>query len=360
MAVRYGLIVALALGVLLAHWVGISRLRLGINTQVTQRLLPARIYTRVLLPTAPAHAVVTRPQPVAVVHQHVVPVRTKAETPTPDSMEALIVEKEVIEDQDGSPPAQGGTPTDQTAFSNSLSTGEVPSSEPAAPPQSSPQPPVSVHPPVDHWPPGTRLNYRLSGYYRGELYGRARVQWQRIDAVYETHIAIGIGIFASMTLTSQGKVTANGLVPDSYEEVRNGTARSVRLNTSSIALGDGRLVPRPDAVQDTASQFVELSHRFASGATPLQLGQSVALWLARPGGVDLWTYDIVEREVLETPRMGSLEAFRLKPRPIANPRGNISAEIWFAPSLAFLPVRIRINLGDSAFVDLLVDSIEQQ
>jgi hypothetical protein len=55
-----------------------------------------------------------------------------------------------------------------------------------------------------------------------------------------------------------------------------------------------------------------------------------------------------------------VQAFHLKPRPIANPRGNITAEMWFAPSLQYLPVRIRVNMGDDVNIDLIVDKIEQR
>ena len=54
-----------------------------------------------------------------------------------------------------------------------------------------------------------------------------------------------------------------------------------------------------------------------------------------------------------------VEAFHLKPRPIANPRGNITVEMWFAPSLQYLPVRIRVNMGEETYLDLMVDKIEQ-
>jgi hypothetical protein len=134
----------------------------------------------------------------------------------------------------------------------------------------------------------------------------------------------------------------------------------VRLGEESVTFNDGRTAPRPQGVQDTASQFVELSHRFATGQDILQVGRSVSFWMARPGAVDLWTYDIVEREMLQTRAFGPIEAFRLKPRPIANPRGNITAEMWFAPSLQYLPVRIRVNMGESTYVDLLVEKIEQR
>jgi hypothetical protein len=210
------------------------------------------------------------------------------------------------------------------------------------------------------WPADTRLTYRLGGYFRGELHGNARVQWQRQDNQYQTRVEIDLTLLASVTMISQGDVTPQALVPRIYEEFRRGGPRVARLGEDSITFNDGRTVPRPDGVQDTASQFVELSHRFATGQEVLEVGRSVSLWMARPGGVDRWIYDIVEREILQTPQLGPVETFRLKPRPISNPRGNITAEIWFAPSLQYLPVRIRVNMGESTYVDLLVDKIEQR
>jgi hypothetical protein len=200
----------------------------------------------------------------------------------------------------------------------------------------------------------------LTGQFRGgPLYGSAQVQWQRADATYQTRMTLDISLAGTRVLTSQGEVTPNGLLPRVFEETRGSRRRGVRLGERQIVLDDGRGVARPDGVQDTASQFVELGYRFASGRDRLEVGRTVDLWLARPGGVDLWTYDVVEREVLRTPRHGDVQAWRLRPRPIDKARGNITAEIWFAPALQYLPVRIRVSMGDEAFVDLRVETIEQ-
>jgi hypothetical protein len=214
---------------------------------------------------------------------------------------------------------------------------------------------------LDTWPADTRLNYRLGGQYRsGELHGSARVQWQRDGERYQTRVDIDVTLLASLVLTSQGEVTADGLYPRAYEELRRSGPRSARLGESSITLSDGRILPRPAGVQDTASQFVELSHRFSSGQDLLEVGRSVSFWMARPGGLDLWTYDIVGEDILQMPELGAVRAFHLKPRPIVNPRGTITAEMWFAPSLQYLPVRIRVSLNESTFVDLLVENIQQR
>ena len=62
--------------------------------------------------------------------------------------------------------------------------------------------------------------------------------------------------------------------------------------------------------------------------------------------MELLTYDIVAEEMLDTPKLGPLQTFRLKPRPLANQRGNIVVELWFAPSLQYLPVRVLVTQGE--------------
>ncbi len=214
---------------------------------------------------------------------------------------------------------------------------------------------------LDGWPADTRLSYRLGGLFRhGELHGNARVQWQRLDQRYQTRVDIDITLLVSLAMTSQGEVTPEGLKPQAYEELRRGGARTARMDEDSIVLSDGRRLQRPPGVQDTASQFVELSHRFSSGKEALEVGRSVNIWMARPGGVDLWTYDIIGLDTLRTPDFGPVEAYHLIPRPIEKARGNITAEIWFAPSLQYLPVRIKVNMGEDTYVDLMVQKIEQQ
>jgi hypothetical protein len=292
------------------------------------------------------------------------------------------------------PPAEA--PVEPAKKSTTLAAVSRPKAKPAAKPASSPQPEpaapvpeevaasapepaVEAAPPVatasapapaasapatstaslDSWPVDTRLSYRLTGWYRGELTGTARVQWLRQKDRYETRIDLDLGVLG-MQFLSQGDVTADTLAPRAYQESRPNRTRIVQLGPENVVLNDGRTVIKPPGVQDTASQFVELSHRFSTGKEKLVVGGTTSVWLARPGGVDLWTYDIVSRDVLPTAQLGAVEAFHLKPRPIPDARGNIYAEIWLAPALQYLPVRIRITQPPDSFVDILVDKIEQR
>ena len=218
-----------------------------------------------------------------------------------------------------------------------------------------PDPAVAV---ADSWPADTRLSYRLGGYYRGALYGSARVQWQREESRYQVRVDLSLALLR-VSMISQGEVRADTLLPRVYEEQLPWGLRRLAFDDAMVRFDNGVQQRQPAAVQDTASQFVELTHRFSSGREELKVGRQVSLWLARPQGMALWTYDVVEEELLDTPELGPVPAFHLRPRPIANPTGVITAELWFAPSLQYLPVRVRIDLGEGNFVDLMVERIEQ-
>ena len=213
---------------------------------------------------------------------------------------------------------------------------------------------------ADAWPPNTRLAYTLRGNYRGELHGTARVLWQTSGTQYQAQVELDLGLLASMRLTSQGELTAQSLVPRVYEELMRKKRRNVRLGAESLHLANGETLPRPPGVQDTASQFIELSHRFASGQVPLTVGQTVNFALARPNRVAQWTYDVVEDTQLQLPQLGTTRALLVKPRPIEGDTKGISAQMWLAPSLQYLPVRILLTTGNGdQQVDLLLQQVDQ-
>jgi hypothetical protein len=336
--------------------------------------LPPPFYTRVLYPqarrtAAPAPPVAHRPDIVprkrrAVARIEVAPVIAAAQSAASDAEPTASAPEPGASVADA---AAEPTPSEPvaaaSAASDAASAGSVQDNASAAP-AAAPNPPASAAPPAffDTWPPNTRLTYTLTGNYRGELHGSAWVSWQRLfdgrQARYQTQVQLNLGLLLSMRLTSQGQMTEQGLVPEIYEEQVGQHRRHLRIG-EDIQLNNGKHVFRPDAVQDTASQFIELAHRFATGQMPFALGGSMPLWLARPTGVDQWMYDLLGEETLYLPRLGAVRALHIKPRRLNAPSGSISAEIWFAPSLQYLPVRILLTRGDNTSVDLMVDTIEQ-
>jgi hypothetical protein len=354
--------------VVLVHVLALDWFARRLEQTSVLRPLATPMFTRLLRPEAPVAAPAPPPKPAAA--------RPKPKRPTvaaitrpagalPPASAASAPEPPQPVAQPSQEPASSPESTTAAVTPSDIDPGLASAAEPAQPASAASAAPAQAAPTstLDSWPADTRLNYRLYGQYRGsgEFHGNARVQWQRESDRYQTKIDVVLtSLLTTFVMTSQGEVTPQGLLPRVYEEQRSSGARGARLGDETIALANGSTVPRPPGVQDSASQFVDLSHRFASGKDVLEVGRSVSYWMARPGAVDLWTFDIVGKEMLQSPELGSFEAFHLKPRPIANPRGNITAEMWFAPSLQYLPVRIRVNMGDATYLELMVVKIEQK
>ena len=65
----------------------------------------------------------------------------------------------------------------------------------------------------EDWPADTRVSYRMTGYFRGDLYGSGRVQWQRAQDRYQVRVELLAALVFRVSMTSQGQITDAGLVP---------------------------------------------------------------------------------------------------------------------------------------------------
>ena len=218
------------------------------------------------------------------------------------------------------------------------------------------------------WPPSTRLSYVLTGNYRGPVDGRAQVEWLRQGSRYQVHLDLGIGPpFANLVsrrISSSGLITPQGLYPKRYDEETRVALRAPRqlhivLDEQQVKLPSGRVLPRPAGVQDSASQFVQMTWLFTLQPALLQAGRQLVLPLALPRVVEDWTYEVVGPETLSTP-MGALQTVHVRPRRQPRPGLDLTAELWFAPSLQYLPVRIVVRHDAETHVDLLLDRLPEQ
>ena len=219
------------------------------------------------------------------------------------------------------------------------------------------------------WPPSTRLTYSLTGNYRGEVHGNARVQWVRQGSRYQVHLDVAIGpSFApliSRRMTSDGELGEQGLVPRRYDEAtrlpfQQARRATLKFTPEQVTLANGTQHEALAGVQDAASQFVQMTWMFTTRPELLRAGNTVTMPLALPRRMGRWVYDVLGEERLSTP-IGELDTYHLKPRLGERRPGNeLSAEVWFAPNLQYLPVRIRIQQDAETFLDLIVDAAPLQ
>lgn len=353
--------VALLAAVLLAHgvlklWVDEALVGWGLG----DKPMPARMevaFVRVLAPSTPpaAPAAARRGAPRGAARPVAAASSSEASTPPVPAEPA----------PEPAPPAPDASSRIETPAA-STPTAAAPAPEaPVAVPTSSP---VEAAPAFE-WPPSTRLNYILTGNYRGELNGSARVEWIRQGLRYQVHLDVLVGpSFApliSRRMTSDGELGVEGLQPRRYDETTKLPFQSPRRTTveftpQQVTLGNGQAREALPGVQDSASQFVQMTWMFTTRPELLAVGNAIMMPLALPRRMDRWIYDVLGQEQLWTP-LGAIDTFHLKPRRADDrPRGELSAEVWFAPTLMYLPVRIRIQQDPETFVDLMLESAPLQ
>lgn len=251
-------------------------------------------------------------------------------------------------------------PSAQASAPEAVAAASVPASAAPAPVAAAPSAPLSTSATTFDWPPSTRLSYTLTGDYRGPLHGTAKVEWLRDGPRYQVRLEVSVAPVVTRRMLSDGVLGAQGLSPRRYDEeteipLRETRRLTVHFEPNRIVLANGKVNDPLPGVQDTASQFVQMTWLFLTKPELLQVGKSVEFPLALPRRVGQWTYDVTEQVNLHLP-FGEVSAFHLYPRP-ANKRPNeMVVETWIAPSLQYLPVKILIRQDAESYVELNLKS----
>ena len=160
------------------------------------------------------------------------------------------------------------------------------------------------------WPASTRISYVLVGNYRGEVSGSAQVEWIRIADRYQANVDLVVGPdfspLITRRMTSAGRIAPSGLVPERYDEdthvvFRDRRRNSVVFESDAVILANGERRDPVAGVQDTASQFIQLTYLFSTRPELLEVGGAVGFPLALPRAVDTYVYDVVETETVRLP-----------------------------------------------------------
>lgn len=369
----------LGLHALLLAWFG-ERLQMSAPSEPAIERLSA-LYTREIVQSQPPLAAAAAPRPAA--RPQAAPA---APAPPPDRPEApasapLLADAAEISVSAEPPPASAGPqPPD---FDPQAAPGSVAAAPPeiavaASAPAAAPA--AAASGPAFEWPVSTRLRYTLTGWYQGEVHGEAQVEWLRSGERYQVHLEVSVGPslapLMSRRMSSEGRITPEGLRPQRYEqETRQIVGRDRRvlmsLDGEGVQLADGRRMPARADVQDSASQFIQMVWLFSTRPELRQPGERVEFDLALPHRVRRWVYEVGAREPVNTP-LGPLETLHVRPVPITTAlpeaaaeavrRGGsiLSAQIWYAPTLQMLPVRIRIEQDASTWLDLRLSEVPQQ
>jgi len=229
---------------------------------------------------------------------------------------------------------------------------QVPSA-PAQQPSTASGPRVSTA----HLPADGLLDYQVKGQYKGLNYNAAGQLTWRIEAErYEAQMTVKAFLLGSRVHTSVGHVTPQGLAPERFGD-RSRTEKAAHFDYEAKRIRYSR--NSPDAAllpgtQDQLSVSLQLSMMFQAQPSAYVEGQVLSLPVSNASYTEDWKFKIGPLTELELPA-GTITA-RLLTR---SPRREFdkTLQVWLAPAIGYLPVRLRITEHDGDFVDQLLDSL---
>ncbi|HEX5373709.1 MAG TPA: DUF3108 domain-containing protein [Aquabacterium sp.] len=266
-----------------------------------------------------------------------------------------------------SAPEAASSPTEPV--SEPIAVALAPSAPASAPEAATPAASAAASAPAFEWPQATRVTFKMEGYLRGPIYGSAQVEWVREDMRYQVHVDAYAGPsfapIASQRWTSEGTISPDGLTPGRFESInklliKSSAPKIVTFDEQEVVLPNGDRFPKMPGVQDPASHYIQMAYQFMLKPGLLKVGNTIEMPLAWTKKQETVTYDVDGEEALDTP-LGKVDTFRLKPRKFQNSKGDeVLADIWIAPSLQYLPIRMLIRVGKDNYFDMKMDKAPQQ
>lgn len=200
-------------------------------------------------------------------------------------------------------------------------------------------------------PPSSQWHYEIRGESKGLTYtAHATLHWRQDGQHYEARMEMSAFLIGSRVQTSVGTLGANGLQPAEFTDRARKQRRLVFDHEAHLIRLDGSdaTAPLAQGVQDRLSLFMQLSSVLAGLPHPPAKNHEWTVAVAGSPAADSWTFRYLQTETLPLPA-GRYEAWHLQRQP--RREGDQQVDLWFAPTLHHLPVRIRIQQDNGDVVD---------
>jgi hypothetical protein len=214
----------------------------------------------------------------------------------------------------------------------------------AAPPAGAPTARLSI-------PGSVRLHYRVEVHARQQLWQAAgELHWRHDGNSYEAKLELSAPLLPRRTQRSTGKITAAGLAPLRFsEKARSEEAAHFEHDSGKVSFSSNR----PDAAllpgaQDRLSVMLQLGAMIAGEPAKFRPGMTIAIQTAGTRDAESWLFTVEGDEQLQLPG-GAVNALKLtrSPRKEFDQR----VELWLAPGMDYVPVRLRLTQANGDWVD---------
>ncbi len=244
------------------------------------------------------------------------------------------------------------------------SPGETPgepvaAAEPAPAAPETPAPPLASSSTALTIPGSVRLKYVMTGRSRNMDYSAlAELSWLQDGQTYDAKMVVSAFFLGSRSMSSSGRITADGLAPTRFlDKSRSERAAHFEEDKGKISFSaNSPDAPWQRGAQDRLSVFLQLGSLLAGDPASYPTGSTVSLYTAGPRMVDTWTFTVEAEEKLSLPA-GDVATLKLTRKPQRD--YDQTVEIWFAPSMDYLPVRSRITQQNGDFIDQKLRAAER-
>lgn len=200
-------------------------------------------------------------------------------------------------------------------------------------------------------PASARLDYKMTGSAKGlTYYASAELAWNNAGSTYDARMTVSALFLGARSLASQGQLGPDGLAPSRFsDKSKSELAAHFEPDKGQISFSANTpTVPWVQGAQDRVSVFLQLGGMLAGQPERFAPGASISLYTVGPRDADTWTFLVEAEEQLELP-MGTLRTLKLTRQP--RREYDQKVEIWFAPALAYLPVRSKVTQHSGDFID---------
>ena len=202
-------------------------------------------------------------------------------------------------------------------------------------------------------PPAALLKYTVQGQSGGSpIAETAELSWRHDGKSYDARLSVSRPRSASRVQTSRGLLGLQGLEPVRYGDKtgselathfqRDKNKVTFSANSPEAALHEG--------MQDPLSALIQLAALWTGAPGSYPQGSAIAIDTAGTRSVEPWVFLVGTMETLPLPG-GMAQAIKVVREPVG-PYGSRS-EVWLAPALSHLPVRIRTTQANGNVSDLL-------
>ena len=288
--------------------------------------------------------------------------RPEAARPQPTSPTPPQVPEPVTADAGATAPqaAPEPSPVAPTPATASEAVATNPSADPAlnAPPALPPrETPVGAS--VLSIPGSARLKYDVTGEAKGLTYSaRAQLLWLQDGSNYNTVLEVSAFLLGSFSQMSSGQITTEGLAPTRFaDKRRTEVAAHFERDKGKVTFSANT----PDApllagAQDRLSVIFQLVAMFAGDPGKYPPATTITLPIVGPREAEIWLFTVDGAETMALP-IGQMQAIKVS----RNPRREFDQkiEVWFAPSLGYMPVRVKATQANGDFVDQKLRGVEK-